>query len=360
MAVRRGAPMKLVILIAVLFSVTNADIAMPFTGAASGTAKTDIGSNDVLFKAASPEELTKIAGIPGDTVVLKINGNPITKKQYDFAIRSTLSTVTGHAGNAVLMNEKIRQKATLLLIERELMYQAAAQKPLGDIDKLAKNAIEEQKKSGVDGVFTFENWLSQNQMDETEYLDQVRRDIAISKYIDDYIKPKVTIEDKEIELFYRENQDLFASREQIRLRQIYLPVASQEDDLRVRSDIEAVLARLRSGEKFQDLATELSKDAKSSQKGGDLGWLETAEIQPEFLAACSSLNPGDVASPVRGPQGYHLLMLTARGGRGALGLEEVKGEIRRQLTLKRVDGIVAEELEMMKKTLKLEILVPHL
>ena len=62
-------------------------------------------------------------------------------------------------------------------------------------------------------------------------------------------------------------------------------------------EAKAALKRVRSGEDFTKVATELSKDPGA--KGGDLGRFTKDRMVPEFGDAASKLEPGQVSEPVK-------------------------------------------------------------
>jgi len=75
-----------------------------------------------------------------------------------------------------------------------------------------------------------------------------------------------------------------------------------------------VIERLKAGEDFSTLATELSEDTGSAVQGGDLGWFGKNAMVAEFETAAFALkNPGDFTlEPVQSQFGYHIIQLIAR------------------------------------------------
>ena len=68
------------------------------------------------------------------------------------------------------------------------------------------------------------------------------------------------------------------------------------------------LERVKGGEDFAKVATEVSKDPGS--KGGDLGWFTKDRMVPEFADAAFKLEkPGDISAPVKSQFGWHIIKL---------------------------------------------------
>lgn len=106
-----------------------------------------------------------------------------------------------------------------------------------------------------------------------------------------------------------------------------------------------VLDRLAKGEKFEDLAKELSKDTGSAANGGDLGWVGKGQFVPEFEKAIfEDLQPGEITkTPVQSQFGYHIIKVIERGERASMTEEQaqqlIEQSIGQQLQSQRQDAL---------------------
>jgi peptidyl-prolyl cis-trans isomerase C len=72
----------------------------------------------------------------------------------------------------------------------------------------------------------------------------------------------------------------------------------------------AIIARLKKGAKFDDLAKKNSKDPGSAAKGGALDWANPNNYVPEFAQALTQLGKGKFTeTPVQSKFGYHIIRL---------------------------------------------------
>lgn len=69
----------------------------------------------------------------------------------------------------------------------------------------------------------------------------------------------------------------------------------------------AILDRLKKGEKFAELAKELSLDTGSGKRGGDLGYFGRGRMVKPFEAAAFKLSIGEISEPVKTEFGYHII-----------------------------------------------------
>jgi parvulin-like peptidyl-prolyl isomerase len=76
-----------------------------------------------------------------------------------------------------------------------------------------------------------------------------------------------------------------------------------------RKEIDEILARLRKGESFEDLAATYS-DCPSAEQGGDLGFFGRGRMVPPFDQAAFALNKGQISGVVETQFGYHIIKRT--------------------------------------------------
>lgn len=73
-----------------------------------------------------------------------------------------------------------------------------------------------------------------------------------------------------------------------------------------REDAEEVLKRLSEGEKFEDLARDVS-ECDTSKDGGELGVFYTGDMVPEFERALYHIKVGEISKPIKTKYGFHII-----------------------------------------------------
>ena len=93
------------------------------------------------------------------------------------------------------------------------------------------------------------------------------------------------------------------------------------------------ISRLDKGEKFEDLAKELSEDPGSKDNGGVYENITPGQFVPEFdKAMFEDLQPGETTkTPVKTQFGYHVIRLIARADEPAMTEEQAKQAIEQNL-----------------------------
>lgn len=112
------------------------------------------------------------------------------------------------------------------------------------------------------------------------------------------IKAKqITVTDAEAKDFFEANKEKLATAEAIRLRHILVASEKEANDF---------LIAVRAGADFARLASQVSTDAGTKDKGGDLGFISKGMLQPDLEKVVFSLKPGEAGGPVRSAVGFHL------------------------------------------------------
>ncbi|QDL37658.1 peptidylprolyl isomerase [Rhodoferax sediminis] len=94
----------------------------------------------------------------------------------------------------------------------------------------------------------------------------------------------------------------------------------------------AIIAQLKKGAKFEDIAKKSSKDTGSGAKGGDLDWANAGSYVKEFSDAMVKLKKGQTTdTPVKTQFGYHIIRLDDVRTAQLPKLEDVKPQIVQQL-----------------------------
>jgi peptidyl-prolyl cis-trans isomerase C len=89
-----------------------------------------------------------------------------------------------------------------------------------------------------------------------------------------------------------------------------------------------IIARLKSGANFADIAKGMSKDTESARRGGDLGWFGPNDLDSEFVNAVAMLKKGEVAAaPVQTRVGWHVIQLTNMRDAEPKAFDEVKPQL---------------------------------
>jgi peptidyl-prolyl cis-trans isomerase C len=157
-----------------------------------------------------------------------------------------------------------------------------------------------------------------------DYKNQIelnRQSILIRELFTNF-QAKNPVTDEETKAEY----DKFAaanSGKEYHARHILVPTEKEADD---------ILAKLKKGSKFEDLAKKYSKDPGSAAKGGDLDWANPGNYVKEFSDALAGLTKGKTTEKaVKSQFGFHIIRLDDVREMQLPKYEDVKAQIGQNL-----------------------------
>jgi len=104
--------------------------------------------------------------------------------------------------------------------------------------------------------------------------------------------------------------------------------------------------KLVAGQDFNKAALEQSEDPSAKTNKGDLGTFRPGSMVQPFWDAAMALKVGEISQPVKTQFGYHLIKLE---GHSEKTFDQVKDELRAQLTKERFTQLAKEKLEQLRK-----------
>ena len=140
-----------------------------------------------------------------------------------------------------------------------------------------------------------------------------------------YIERKIAaaVTDEAIKKQYDETIKAQPGKEEVHARHILL--ANE-------ADAKQVIADIKGGAKFEDIAKAKSKDPSAAQNAGDLGFFSKEDMVPEFADAAFKMKAGEISeAPVKTQFGWHVIQVIERRTAPPPSLEESKAQITNDL-----------------------------
>jgi peptidyl-prolyl cis-trans isomerase C len=144
----------------------------------------------------------------------------------------------------------------------------------------------------------------------------IRNKLMMEMLLQDIGKAAITPEaEKKV---YEEAIKSQGAEQEVRARHILVPT---EDEAK------AVLAEIKKGTDFAELAKQKSKDPGAAAEGGDLGYFTKDQMVPEFAEVAFKLNKGEVSDPVKTQFGWHIIKVEDKRSKPLPEFEKVKEQI---------------------------------
>ena len=108
------------------------------------------------------------------------------------------------------------------------------------------------------------------------------------------------------------------------------------------------LERIKKGEDFATVASELTEDPSGKENGGDLGYFTKDQMVPEFAKMAFKMEPGQMSNPVQTQFGWHIIKLEDRRNRPVPEFDKVKQQIETFLVRRGQTELIAQLREKAK------------
>lgn len=221
-----------------------------------------------------------------DKVVARVNGTDI--KASDIAIAEE----DIGANLAQMPPESRREYLTTYLTDMTLVAKAAEGRKLADNDEFKQRLAY--------------------------YRSKILMDLLLQS------EAKAAVSDGAMHQLYDEAARQMAGQQEVRARHI---LVKTEDEAK------AILAELKNGADFAELARKKSTDPGASE-GGDLGYFPKDEMVPEFADAAFKLEKGQISEPVHTRFGWHVIKLEDKRERQVPAFDQVRDQLATHLVRK--------------------------
>ena len=160
-----------------------------------------------------------------------------------------------------------------------------------------KISLEQLRQSLEHDGFSFE-----------EFRKTMRDEITVQRFRQRFVQSRVQVTETEIDIALASDS---LKTGEVRLSHILIGVrdgatAAQIETARARAD--SVVKEINDGLSFAQAAIKYS-EGQQALEGGDLGWRKYEEVPSAFADLVAGMKKGEVAQPLRGPSGFHILKL---------------------------------------------------
>lgn len=257
--------------------------------------------------------------LPVDRIVAVVGSEPILWSDVLVAVNQKraqgLTFPADSAGQMAIARDVLNE-----LIDAEILVQKAAQLKIEVTEEDATPQVDEQVRrirEQFPSDVEYRRELREAGFGTPEeyrrtLVDQVRRQMLQQRTFEELRKRlrPATVTEAEIDAAFETNRERLRQRPAaVTFRQIVVaPKPSDAAKARARAKADSLLAEIRAGGDFEQIARRESMDPASKELGGDIGWNRRGSgLVAEFERAIFSLPPGRVSPIVETAFGYHII-----------------------------------------------------
>ncbi|MBX2847785.1 MAG: SurA N-terminal domain-containing protein [Acidiferrobacterales bacterium] len=256
-----------------------------------------------------------------------------SKTQFEDAIRNdnrVSQVLSGFQESALVLPEEIRTLLEIQAEKRTFDLVAVKQQDYIETVQVSEQEIESYYTENQDNFMEPEKVsLSYLELDVNQLLNEV------------------DVNEDELLAIYEQNVESFISIETRDTRHILLSTNGDNDDEQL-AKAEGLVADLRGGGDFAELAEANSEDPGSANNGGDLGSVERGVMVEEFEEATFALEEGAISDPVKSQFGYHIIQVQKINPSEQQSFEDVRFDLEQEERQRLAEETLLDRVELLR------------
>lgn len=255
--------------------------------------------------------------------VAKVDGEKILQTELDDTLREQYGTE--------VLDTLITNKIVELEAKKEGVS-VSEDTIQGEYEELAESYGGEESLQAA---------LEENGLTEQSVKDNIRM-YQLTKNV---IATTVDISDEEVAQYFEDNKGSYGQKEEVVASHILLEVETTAKD---------VLAKIKAGEDFADLAKTYSIDTTTNEDGGEIGYISRGQMEEQFEEVAFGLEKGSISDIVQTSEGYHIIKVTDKVPAEEAVFEDIKDEVYATVLEERINEEYASWLAEKQEQYKIE------
>lgn len=233
-----------------------------------------------------------------------VNGDIVTDTDVD----QRLALVVLANGGEISAEERqlLRLQVLRNLIDEMLQIQEARDNKIDISDAEIEQAYARVAHNFQQSPKEFDTFLRTNHSSPASMKQQIRAEVAWQRVLGSKVQPFVNVGDDEVRSILRKLEQS-KGQEEYRVGEIFLSAPAEQIPATMQ-EAARIVDQVRKGASFVAYARQFS-EASTAAVGGDLGWVQLAQLSPPLAQAVSQLERGMVSDPVAVPGGVAIVAL---------------------------------------------------
>jgi parvulin-like peptidyl-prolyl isomerase len=287
-----------------------------------------------------------------DGIKAVVNSGVVTLAEVDdFAAPAAQALRREYAGQPDLFQQKLGDALNdglEQLVERQLILHSFDTEGYRLPDTVVDELVQDRIRDRFGDRITLTKTLQAQGETFEKFRREVREQYIVSALRAKNISPeKIIISPYKVENYYLAHQDDFKVEDEIKLRMIVLNKTSG-DDTNTASLAGEILAKIKEGATFQEMASVYSQGSQRSQ-GGDWGWVERSVLRKELADTAFALKAGQISDVIETPEACYLMLVEQTRPAHVKPLSEVRDDVEATLRTQEQKQLEQQWIEKLKK-----------
>jgi peptidyl-prolyl cis-trans isomerase SurA len=298
-----------------------------------------------------------------EQIVARVNNQIITQTEYQHGREELKKEVQQQDPVNADKIVTERDKDVLRdLIDQQLLLEKGKDLGITADTEVIKKLDEMRKDMKLDTMEELEKAAQSQGISFEDFKQNMRNQIITQQVIGKEVGSRLVINKDEEQKFYDDHKSELERPETIRLSEILIstdpkPNDSTDADHRLQAaQAKAVdlLAQIRNGAKFEDVAKKNS-DGPTAAQGGDLGEFKRGALAKQLEDKTFTMKPGDVSDPIQTKQGFVVLKVTEHHNAGVPPLADIAPRIQDAIYMQKLQPALREYLTKLREDAYIDV-----
>jgi len=303
----------------------------------------------------------------GDTVieeiVARVNNQIITHSEYLHSKEELKKEAQQQDSTSADKVVDERDKDVLRdLIDQQLLLEKGKDMGITADTEVVKRLDEMRKQMKLDSMEELEKAAQSQGISFEEFKQNLRNQIITQQVIGKEVGSRLVISKDDIQKFYQDHKSEMEQPETIQLSEILVSTEPKPNDSNdeaqrlqaAQAKADDLLAQIRKGAKFEDVAKKDS-DGPTAAQGGDLGEFKRGALAKALEDKTFVMKARDVSDVIRTKQGFVILKVTEHHAAGLPALSDVQPKIQDAIYMERLQPALREYLTKLREDAYIDI-----
>jgi len=220
------------------------------------------------------------------------------------------------------------------LIERALILEAFK----GSGMQLPERVIEERVNELINERFNnnraaFLEALAAERITLDEWRTQIEEQIVLMILRRQEVTDQATVSPLAVWELYESRIENYSQPAKLKLSRIVIHAGATDEEKEIkRQEADAAVEKLRQGEEFSAVASQVSEETRAD-RGGEWGWRNPADLHEELSSAIIPLKPGEFSDVIEVGDTYYIVMVEGRKEASVKPFEDVRNDLEKELRI---------------------------
>jgi len=268
-------------------------------------------------------------GTTVEEIVARVNNQIISKSDYNRA-QNELDQEMRQRGSSMQEISDSHKDLLRNLIDQQLWLAKGKELGITGDTELINRLNDIRKQYNLATMEDLEKAAKDQGVSFEDFKANIRNQIVTQSVMRDQVGRKIQPTPGELQRYFEAHRQEYAQPESVKLGEILISTGTTPDDQQklaeAKSKADDLVARLKAGEDFTQLAKSFS-EGTTAATGGELGTYKKGQLGEPFEGKTFGLKTGEVTDPIRTKQGYVILKVLDHNQGGAPQFKDVQNDV---------------------------------